>query len=276
MSTGTRTRRAKRARASDLGAFVAELDGIEEGRKAFRRTWSGGITSVDLSMYVPTPFSTHRDADALESSNWSVIERKMRAADSFDAVSEHPGVLFDTEGSALCGWVENIYVRRDDIAALRMARSLVGALSDYPVLDEKDYSEREWAENHPALGECYAEDCSCPTFKHNRLNEETEDAGCRDWLSNADTDYGEGGWRAFDSSDVDAITTDDRPEGDIYSVHNAHRGGWTSWQWYCGADGCGCWVDANEADLRVIRRHRLYSDLPPAPTVSLIKEFRLF
>ena len=73
------------------------------------------------------------------------------------------------------------------------------------------------------------------------------------------------------------VTADSRPgkyldSRDTYTIYDDEHGWLVSWQWYCGADGCGHWIDATQADLRLIRRHRLFSDLPPAPTVSLVKE----
>lgn len=301
MGMGARARRTKRIMASSLGDFVRECQGAESDRESFRRNWSGGFGYRDDVnewgqpsgvRYITTPLGTHRDAEALNESNWSVINPTMDKADSFGHVSEHAGTFVHTEGSCLNGWNDSVMVRIDDAVALREAMNFVNALSDYPVLDEEDYSQREWDANH-SDGKCWAENCDCAQGAHDRLNEESEDgehAGCRAWLSGSLPEQDKAGWRTFGSSDVSEeydedvsertgdykaeyiahMTSEDDPRETYYS-YNPDHDRLELWQWYCGADGCGHWIEATQADLRIIRRHRLFSDLPPAPTVSLVK-----
>lgn len=304
MGMGARARRTKRIMESSLGDFVRECQGYEGEREEFRRSWSGGFGYRNDTnewgqpsgvKYVTTPLGTHRDADALAESNWSVISPAMEKADSFGHVSEHAGSFVHTEGSCLNGWNDSVMVRVDDAVALREAMNFVNALSDYPVLDEEDYSEREWAANHPSNGKCWAENCDCAQGQHDRMNEASEDgehAGCRAWLVGElenQPEKDDAGWRTFKGNDVCEeheetddpeyiahVTADSRPgkyinSPDMYAVYDSEHERLVSWQWYCGADGCGAWIDATQADLRIIRRHRLFSDLPPAPTVSLVK-----
>lgn len=300
MGMGARAKRTKRIMESSLGDFVAECMAGEESREDFRRNWSGGFGFRNAPggvRYVTTPLSTYRDAEPREESNWSVITREMDKADSFSHISEHPGAQTHTEGSCLYGWSESMMVRLDDAVALKAARDICNALADYPVLDEEDCSEREWNANHPDDGHtCYAEACDCAQGQHDRMNEEEEHSGCRAWLYGeleAQPDKDDAGWRTFDGGDVEefhheveplATLGDMRealdlsgPEPDMddareFALWSPKTGALVSWQWWCGHDGCGHWIGANVKDLRTIRRHRLFSDLPPRPTVSLVKE----
>lgn len=43
-----------------------------------------------------------------------------------------------------CGWIEWIAIHESDEKALSEADEILCALSDYPILDESDFSEREW------------------------------------------------------------------------------------------------------------------------------------
>lgn len=297
MGMGARAKRTKRIMATSLGDFIRECEEHESGRENFRRNWSGGFGYRNDGMgvpYIATPLGTHRDASPAEESNWDVIRSAMEKADSFAHISEHAGNMVHTEGSCLNGWNDFIMVRVDDAMSLKAAMDFCNALADYPFLDEEDVSRREWEVNHPDGYSCYAEEgCSCADGEHNRLNEASEEGeydGCRAWLAGSLQNQDKPGWSTFDGSDVMEeyeetddpeyiahVTADSRPgkyldSKDTYTIYDNERGRLVSWQWYCGADGCGHWIDATQADLRLIRRNRLFSDLPPAPTVSLVKE----
>lgn len=300
MAKGTRARRAKRIAATYLGEFIEQCQQAEVERENFRRKWSGGFGySTDREngvQYITTPLGTHRDADVLGESNWSVIEPAMQAADSFGHVSEHAGVVQHTEGSCLNGWNESIVIRVDDAVALKEAMEFVDALQNYPVLDEDDYSGREYASNHPGGGECYVDnDCECSDGEHHRLNGNGDDGdkGCRAWLmGKLENQQGldKQGWRGFEGSDVSEEHTDiDSLDPDyvasVLAMDNRDETYYTtsddgtilvSWQWWCGADGCGMWHDATTNDLIQIKRHNLFNDIPlPAPMYTLDKSVPL-
>lgn len=303
MGMGTRAKRTKRIMATSLGDFIRECEEHESGREDFRRNWSGGFGyRNDVNewgqpsgvQYVTTPLGTHRDASPAQESNWDVIRPAMEKADSFAHISEHEGNMVHTEGSCLNGWNDSIVVRVDDAVSVKAAMEFVNALADYPYLDEDDVSRREWEANHPDGYNCYAEEgCSCADGEHTRMNEASEEGeydGCRAWLAGELENQDKPGWSTFEGNDVTEeheetedpeyiahVTADSRPgkyldSRDTYTIYDDEHGWLVSWQWYCGADGCGHWIDATQADLRLIRRHRLFSDLPPAPTVSLVKE----
>ena len=107
------------------------------------------------SEYAPTGFDTkglnlddqqdwlvflgqNRDSGCLDQSNYACA---MAALDESDPDwNDHEDHRF---GHWACGWLEIIIVRPDSKCAA-IAASVSDALADYPVLDEEDYSQREW------------------------------------------------------------------------------------------------------------------------------------
>lgn len=148
--SGARTRRAKRLATifpivKELAAHGKECDGSWMTRRNSRHDW------YELT----TPISRNgRGGDALDDSNFYTAERIIDAASPWGTTYRSdlwPG-----------GTIETLVIRADDAAALKEITSIVNALEGYPVLDESDYSEREWEENHNSdmlWRECYAEDC---------------------------------------------------------------------------------------------------------------------
>lgn len=286
MGMGTRAKRTKRIMATSLGDFIRECQGAEDDRESFRRSWSGGFGyRNDVNewgqpsgvQYVTTPLGTHRDASPAQESNWDVIKPAMDKADSFGHVSEHAGNMVHTEGSCLNGWNDSIVVRVDDAVSVKAAMEFVNALADYPYLDEEDVSRREWEANHPDGYNCYAEEgCDCADAEHARKNEEEDHAGCRAWLLGKLRNSDGEGWRKFGSSDVteeyEELDDDTDPEyvanltywenDSTFYIEQREHNRLASWQWYCGADGCGTWIDATTDDLREIVKHHLFSDIP--------------
>lgn len=80
----------------------------------------------------------NRDSDDLGESNWHATLDALRAVDPGSV--DHYCVNF---GHWACGWVEIVLVRPDSAAAAEAER-IENALSDYPVLDDSDFSEREY------------------------------------------------------------------------------------------------------------------------------------
>ena len=75
-----------------------------------------------------------RDSSILEESNWAMILQDLPESDN---------VEIHRFGHWACGWFELILVRPDTKQS-SIAEELEGALSDYPVLSDDDYSERQW------------------------------------------------------------------------------------------------------------------------------------
>lgn len=77
-----------------------------------------------------------RDSDLLTESNFECALKAIGG--------ESDTVRVVREGHWACGWVEWIAIHESDTKALDIADDILCALSDYPVLNESDYSEREW------------------------------------------------------------------------------------------------------------------------------------
>lgn len=78
----------------------------------------------------------HRDSDVLTESNF---ECGLKAIGG-----ESETVKIVRESHWAVGWVEWIAIHESDTVALEIADEIMCALSDYPVVDESDLSEREW------------------------------------------------------------------------------------------------------------------------------------
>ena len=89
-------------------------------------------------------YSQHRDSGLIDESNASVIEREMMKftdGDDADVVSER-------HDHWLVGWIDGLSIRvfkhGQITPAFRRYVELQNALEDYPLLDEDDYSTREY------------------------------------------------------------------------------------------------------------------------------------
>jgi hypothetical protein len=111
-----------------------------------------GATGWDLpDGWAIGPVGQHRDSDALDRSNFHAALTAMGGENDYVEV-----VRFRHWGF---GWVEEIAFRMNSEAA-EVAHLLAVALDDYPVLDDEDFAEREWAADHPdGDPSCYSEYC---------------------------------------------------------------------------------------------------------------------
>ena len=94
--------------------------------------------------------SRNRDSDLLSESNWNCACKSL-GAEAFDsgrdaeAFAERPNVYHWRAGHWACGWVEYLMVRADAPDDVQdAAGEIVCSLADYPVLNEDDFSEREF------------------------------------------------------------------------------------------------------------------------------------
>jgi hypothetical protein len=76
------------------------------------------------------------DSDCLERSNFAVMLAELGG--------ESDTVIVVRESHWAVGWVEWIAIHETDTAALAIADAACGRLEDYPILDEDDWSGREW------------------------------------------------------------------------------------------------------------------------------------
>lgn len=102
--------------------------------------------------------SQHRDSDCLARSNYHVAMCELTAAakasgTDFSALqggwgNDHPdrAAVYDWRASHWAvGWVEYLMVRRNaPTAVLACAVDILRSIEDCPILDEDEYSEREW------------------------------------------------------------------------------------------------------------------------------------
>jgi hypothetical protein len=92
-------------------------------------------------------YGRNRDSTILENSNYELIMAELEK--HAETLPEHPdGEPYVYDFSAnhwAVGWVETLLIRQDSPDSLQaLASEILGALSDYPVYDESDYSERQY------------------------------------------------------------------------------------------------------------------------------------
>jgi len=90
-------------------------------------------------------YGKNRDSDALTLSNFDAITEELKGFDGFiSVVSTH----------WLVGWIETIMIHKDDELGVEKAIDLCKRLEDYPVLDEEDFSDREYENSLETLNNC--------------------------------------------------------------------------------------------------------------------------
>lgn len=116
--------------------------------------------------------SQNRDSDALERSNFAVALERLAGEPYRDGAGDTmygDSVAVASLNHWAVGWVEwlTFDTGRADIVAA--ADAITASIANYPALDESDWSEREYAENHPEPGYCYADrvqDCHVTDDRH--------------------------------------------------------------------------------------------------------------
>lgn len=99
---------------------------------------AAGAFLPDRQDWLVVPTSRTRDSGCLAESNFEAARARLEAADP-DGV-DHELHRFGHWGP---GWFELLIVRPGTNAA-RVGAEIEAALDNYPVLDEKDFSRREW------------------------------------------------------------------------------------------------------------------------------------
>lgn len=90
--------------------------------------------------YYSSGVGQSRDSDCLEESNFAAMLKELGG--------ESETVIVVRESHWAVGWIEWIAIHATDDTALKIADDLKSKLDDYPILNEDDFSEREW--NHAA------------------------------------------------------------------------------------------------------------------------------
>lgn len=101
-------------------------------------------------------YSAHRDAQALERSNWRCFGQALRALPTVrDWSGEDLPIAEERASHWAVGWIDYLLVNPACPEAVAEAERLLARLEDYPVLDEFDFSEEETNEANEVWRECY-------------------------------------------------------------------------------------------------------------------------
>ena len=110
-----------------------------------------GLSLEDKQEWLVLPCAHNRDSDCLTESNFYVAEKMLEKIDPEG--NDHSNERF---GHWANGWFEIIVVRPNTPAA-KEAERIQEKLNDYPVLDEDDFSEREYKAAQETWRNCYSE-----------------------------------------------------------------------------------------------------------------------
>ena len=110
--------------------------------------------------YYSAGVGQHRDSDCAEQSNFDAMLKLLGG--------ESETVQVVRENHFLVGWVEWIAIHQDDEKALKIADDAISSLEDYPLLDEEDYSQREWDECERVWSDAYNESERVRYLRKNR------------------------------------------------------------------------------------------------------------
>jgi len=121
---------------------LTDEDWATESAK-FPRDYGGYWPGTDG--YLRVGIGQSRDSDNLEKSNWVAAVKILQEAAAELGEQDEPenGWVYEHGASHWAvGWVDSLWIAPHP-ALMSEVRSLWGALTSYPVLDESDYSERE-------------------------------------------------------------------------------------------------------------------------------------
>ena len=96
-----------------------------------------GLALPDQQQWLVVPVIQTRDSEPLEQSNFATALKMLDPDEDSEDVETHS---FNHWGP---GWFDIIIVKPDTPAA-KTAEEIEASLADYPVLDDEDYSRREW------------------------------------------------------------------------------------------------------------------------------------
>lgn len=110
-------------------------------------------------------YSHHRDSGHLDESNWDAIVSELGAVDAesveggfWQRAESQPAVIIVREGNPFTGWGEWVGVQDMAFRELVKADHILERLESYPVLDDDDFSRREWEAAERSWREGSAED----------------------------------------------------------------------------------------------------------------------
>lgn len=91
-------------------------------------------------------YSRNRDSSILENSNYEIILSELKEAESnLENNTDKPFVYDFRANHWGCGWVEYILISKNSPDSLQaLVAEIIGALQDYPIYSESDYSEKQY------------------------------------------------------------------------------------------------------------------------------------
>jgi hypothetical protein len=101
-----------------------------------------GLALDNQQGWFVVPVARNRDSEVLAESNFAATVKALRKTGPEASDGEEGDWEIHRFGHWANGWFEIIVVR-EGTEAFKVAEEIEGALADYPVLDESDYSERE-------------------------------------------------------------------------------------------------------------------------------------
>jgi hypothetical protein len=110
---------------------------------------SAGAFLPDRQSWLVAPCDRNRDSEALTRSNFKCCLKALGG--------ESNTVEVHRFGHWGAGWFELILIDPKDIERVKEAESMEAALSDYPVLDDMDFSQEETEEAERVWRDCYRE-----------------------------------------------------------------------------------------------------------------------
>lgn len=130
-------------------------DQVEEGRYVpshLRRWRDPNEARTGLVRYAGEDLSDEyvfltktRDISLLDESNWEAAVARLQGVEGWTI--RH----FTHWGH---GWFDQIFIKAGAEEALRLCDGMAAKLADYPVLDESDYSQRQWDQAAELWDEC--------------------------------------------------------------------------------------------------------------------------
>jgi len=101
-----------------------------------------GLGLPDRQNWFVAPVCRTRDSGPLDQSNFESLTRDLEG----NGVKENDGFEIYRFGHWGPGWFEVVLIDPANEKAVAIAASAEDALENYPILDESDYSERQWNE----------------------------------------------------------------------------------------------------------------------------------
>lgn len=92
-------------------------------------------------------YSTHRDANTLNRSNWAVLLKRLGG--------ESETVQIERASHWAVGWLERIVIKPDASDKITIAETALAEIENYPILDEMHFSDLESDEASRIWRDCY-------------------------------------------------------------------------------------------------------------------------